>query len=234
MEYFYAPPEDIAESELTIAGEEFSHLTHVMRKQVGDRLMVTDGAGSAYEATITEIVRRSARCSIQARHRMLHEPQVRLILGVGVLKNGSKFDFLVEKTTELGVHAIVPLLTSRTIPRHAKTDRWRKIALAAMKQSGRSVLPRIHPVTPLAEFLEGDWGAHTKILPYEKATTVWRPKFGDGPSGDAVLACIGPEGGFTDEEVDQAVRRGFQTVSLGERRLRTETAAIVTTAALLA
>lgn len=233
MEYFYTPPHLIGGDHLAIEGEEFSHLTHVMRKGIGDVLLVVDGEGGAYEVTITEIAHRSARCSIHRRHHRLHEPDVKLTLGVGILKNASNFDFLVEKTTELGVTTIVPLQTERTIPHHAKAERWQKIALSAMKQSGRSVLPLVTPLTRLAEFLERKTDAELQLLPYEHIEVPSLAQVVRSQHVSSAAVCIGPEGGFSEQEVAMARAAGFRPVSLGPRRLRTETAAIVATAVLM-
>jgi 16S rRNA (uracil1498-N3)-methyltransferase len=225
MEYFYTPPSLIGEQELMIDGDEFSHLTHVMRRKVGDRIMVVDGAGTMLTAIITTVKRQEARCAIEQRSHRAHEPALSVTLAVGLLKNAASFDFLVEKATEIGAAAIVPMITERTIPRHARTDRWRKLALAAMKQSGRCVLPRVDEPMDF-EALVSQAQAQSKMIAHER---VERPDVrtvvrGENPS--SCLVCIGPEGGFSDGEIDLALRAGCTPVSLGPRRLRTETAAI--------
>src|SRR5512138_1842908 len=132
MEYFYAPPEAFDGTACVVEGEEFAHLTRVMRRKEGDELRIVDGAGMAYDARIESIVARRARCRITAKHPLLHEPRTRLILAVALLKNPSRYDTLVEKGTELGVSEFVPLLTERTISRHGRVERWSSIALSAM------------------------------------------------------------------------------------------------------
>jgi 16S rRNA (uracil1498-N3)-methyltransferase len=228
MEYFFTPPSHISKTHLTIQGDEFAHLTHVMRKKRGEVIRVVDGIGNAYEVVIESLNKHVAQCSIRSHFQRLHEPTTDVTLAVGILKNHAKFDFLVEKCTELGVKRIVPLLTERTIPRHAKIERWQKLALAAMKQSERCVLPTIQTLTPFDDFVRSS-RADVKLFAHEKA---------EGPSALDVSAatiamCIGPEGGFTDEELATAIKAGFTAVSLGERILRTETAAVVSTALLL-
>jgi 16S rRNA (uracil1498-N3)-methyltransferase len=249
MEYFYAPPSNISPPRLTIDGDEFQHLTHVMRKEPGDEIRVVDGKGNVYDVRMIDTSRREAHCEITAHRYMENEPAISVTLAAGVLKNGARFDFLVEKATELGVRTIVPLATGRTIPQHAKTDRWQKLAIAAMKQSGRSVLPMVLPLTPFGQFIsQTSAGANTpkaslreisplqslppqsgppplKLIPHEKETGHSLKEMLATRPGHIVL-CIGPEGGFSDEEVDDAVRAGFMPVSLGPRRLRTETASI--------
>ena len=231
MEYFYAPPGSVTPPTLTITGAELSHMTHVMRMREGDAIRVVDGNGNSYDALITSITREAASCRITAHAQRLHEPVRSLTLGAGMLKNPSRFDYLVEKAAEIGVVRIVPLLTERTIPRHAKTERWQKLCIAAMKQSGRSVLPEVRQPLPFREFLSSCEGHALKFIPHEQAETPLTPSLiaGDGPA----VVCIGPEGGFSDEEVASARESGFQPVTLGPRRLRTETAAVVACAAML-
>ncbi len=203
-----------------------------MRRGVGDAIRIVDGAGTAYNAVIEELGGKRARCRITARTERPGEPAIHLTLGVAILKNGANFDFLVEKATELGVSAIVPLLTERTIPRHERRERWQKIALAAMKQSGRSVLPQVGELQTLDRFLEGSAAAGARLLPHEKAG---RPLLREAlPGGTrSVAAAVGPEGGFSDSEVERAVSAGFLPVSLGPRRLRSETAALMTVGLVL-
>lgn len=232
MEYFYTPPELIEPTTLTIADEEFVHLTHVMRKAPGDAIRVVDGLGTAYDVTIEEISRRSARCSIRTRHVRLNEPARSVVVAVALLKNSAKFDYVVEKATELGAAGIIPLLTERTIPRSARIDRWSKIALAAMKQSGRCCLPGVRPLVAFGDFLQQSGSDSLRVIPHEKTE---RPRLRDviETGKMPVQICIGPEGGFSDEEIQRAVSAGYIPVSLGTRRLRTETAAIVSVALAL-
>lgn len=232
MEYFYTPPQLITVHELTIDGDEFVHLTQVMRKRPGDAIRVVNGAGTAYDATIAEISKRTARCEITATHPRLHEPEIDVTLGVAILKNASKFDFLVEKVTELGVNTIVPLTTERTIPRHAKTDRWQKLALAAMKQSGRCVLPTVKSLTSFEDFITSASQHDIKLIPHEKSGNPLTATIQTGTL-HSVRLCIGPEGGFSDREIALAQEKGFLPVSLGPTRLRTETAAIAAMALIL-
>ena len=231
MEYFYAPPERVTPPTLKITGDEFSHMTHVMRMSAGDSIRVVDGRGNSYEAVITAISRREAECRITSRSPGLHEPARSLTLGAGMLKNPSRFDYLVEKAVEVGVAHIVPLLTERTIPRSAKTERWQKLCVAAMKQSGRCVLPQVSPPVRFSDFISSCDPRSLKVIPHGEAE-VSLGSLRAGGNAPAVI-CIGPEGGFSEEEVARARDAGFQPVTLGARRLRTETAALVACALLL-
>jgi 16S rRNA (uracil1498-N3)-methyltransferase len=233
MDYFYAAPENISDQTVAIGGEEFTHLTHVMRKKQGDIICVVDGKGNAYNVQLHEIGKRLAMGKILQSYRNHNEPAISLTLGVGVLKNPSKFDFMVEKVTELGVHSIVPLLTARTIPEHAKTDRWQKLALAAMKQCGRSYLPLVQNLTDLDDFLGQNEAANLKLIAHEQQSGITAVKPLLDASIRLVVVLIGPEGGFEEEEITKCLSAGYVPVYFGERRLRTETAAIVAAASVL-
>jgi len=230
MEYFYTPPNCITGDELVLDGEEFSHLTHVMRKQVGDTIRVVDGCGQVYDVRIIEVRKHLARCSILARQERLHEPPTELTVAAALLKSPSRFDYLVEKTTELGTRRIIPLLTKRTIPRSGKRDRWQKLAISAMKQSTRCVLPTITELMSFADFVSAVSPESLKLIPHQEVERQISDVHRGQPS---IIICIGPEGGFTDEELDRASEAGFISVTLGPRRLRAETAAVVASAAVL-
>ncbi len=233
-DYFYTPPDHVSPSSIIIDGEEFAHLVHVMRKKQGDEIRIVDGRGTAYDAIIEQVKKKMATCTIQAIYRDHHEPARDVAIAVGILKNPSKFDFLVEKASELGVRDIIPLRTARTIPSHAKSGRWQKLALAAMKQSGRSYLPIVHDVIAFEEMLERSRSYDLKLIAHEKEVDLFTSKISRiEKEPRRSIALVGPEGGFSDDEVTAALNAGFKTVYLGERRLRTETAAIVMSYLLL-
>ncbi len=235
MDYFYVRQEDISSHGLILRGDESKHLVRVMRKNIGDRIFATDGNDTMYEAVITGFGKTDTHCDIAAMHRKYHEQSLDITLAVSLLKNPARFDYLVEKATELGVRTIIPLLSERTIPHHEKHDRLEKIALAAMKQCGRSWLPRIQPLQKF-ELIAGN-SSHwqLKFLPHEKTdslrTISSELKYHDDLH--SLLITIGPEGGFSEDEVALAEHHGFKLISLGLRRLRTETAAVVTLAELM-
>jgi 16S rRNA (uracil1498-N3)-methyltransferase len=224
MDYFYTPPENISNTSIRIDGEEFVHLTHVMRKKAGDLIRVVDGFGIAYDVRLDEVIKGTATGTILKVFPDHNESPINLTLAVGILKNPSKFDFLVEKITELGVKEIIPLCTERTIPAHAKIERWQKLALAGMKQSGRSVLPVVRELTTLESVLKLKTSFDATFIAHEQPTEV--PRSIDRSFHSAIVL-IGPEGGFSGEEFDRCRSEGFQPLYFGDRRLRTETAAIV-------
>ncbi len=230
MNYFYCPRQNIDGTSFRIEGEEYSHLVHVMRAREGDEIIVVDGEGTAYDARIVSLKHKSATGELLRAHAHHHEPEIQLTLAVGMVKNPAKFDFLVEKTTELGVREIIPLQTERTIRVHANVGRWEKLALAAMKQAGRSVLPAVRPPTTLGQLLSADKSFDLKYLAHEQrlADSASRQR-----TGRRILFLVGPEGGFSDAEVDSCLQAGYLPRYFGERRLRTETAAIVAAASVL-
>ena len=232
MDFFYTPPHLITPPSLVIEGDEFSHLVHVMRKGLHDEISVVDGNGNVYDAEISTLDRRSAMCTVKGHRTFVNEPTRKVVLGAALLRHSGNFDFLVEKVTEIGVHAIVPLRTERTIPSKAKIDRWQKLALAAMKQSQRCYLPIVRQATTVRDCVESADGDSTRLLPHESTAG---PLLTEAIPAEAqkIILAIGPEGGFTQEEVLLASGHGFIVVSLGPRRLRAETAAIVATAGSL-
>ena len=230
LAFFYVPPGSIAGHEATVEGEEYGHLVQVMRQREGDTIGIVDGAGMAYVAEVTSIGKHTALCSIRSTHPHLHEPSRQITLAVGVLKNPSRFETMIEKCTELGVRRIIPMITARTVQRHARVERWHTIALAAMKQSERCVVPEITALMTLDEVVSAVKGG--KLMFHEQATAPFDPCT-DDPRLSACTVCIGPEGGFTESEVASAVEHGWSVVSMGTRRLRSETAAIVAAARLL-
>jgi len=233
MDYFYCPPSKISKGSVLIDGEEFSHLVHVMRKKEGDIICVVDGEGCAYDVTLGEMKKKEAPGTITAAYRNHREPALRLTLAVGVLKNPSRFDFLVEKATELGVHEIIPIKTERTIPSHAKTERWQKLALAAMKQCGRAYLPKVQELTSLDDLLDECGKYDVRLVGHEQTESSVSLRSHLVIPNKTVLVLVGPEGGFSEQEIEKCIAKGCAAFSLGERRLRTETAAIAAAALIL-
>ena len=230
MDYFYCT--QIHGTSFSIDGDESTHLINVMRKQEGDEIRLVDGRGTAYDARIDALSRKVASGTILRTYPRHHEPVGDVTLAVGILKNPSKFDFLVEKVTELGVREIIPLATERTIPAHAKANRWQKLALAAMKQSGRSFLPLVQELRSLSDVLAFPRAYDRKLIAHQEPQSHDAAANAFQKAGSSIIL-IGPEGGFSDQELKQAVAAGYHPWYLGERRLRTETAAIVAAAMAL-
>jgi 16S rRNA (uracil1498-N3)-methyltransferase len=212
-------------------------LTAVLRKRSGDRVQVVDSGGAAYGATLA-VDGRSVQGTLDEQlARPGVEPTLQVTIAQAVPK-GQKMDFVVEKATELGAFAIVPVRSARVIGHEtspAKVERWRRIARSAAQQSGRTRVPPVGDVLEwnalLATFAHYD----AVYLPWElRDPAPLRAMFErDLREARSVLVVIGPEGGFAADEVARAEAAGARPISLGARILRTETAALVVLAAAL-
>ncbi|MFZ1730074.1 MAG: RsmE family RNA methyltransferase [Bacteroidota bacterium] len=215
---------DISVTTVRINGDEHHHLSRVVRLRVDDTVYVTDGGGNAVEAVIEEIGHGETRCRVTASHENFNEPRVPVTLLQGVLKNPGKMDWLVEKGTELGMTEFVPLLTERTIARSVKIDRLQKLAETATKQCLRGRIPKIQSPISLAEAVQAQAGARL-LLFHEDAPLDATPE-ALVRDGRPLALFIGPEGGFSNEEVELLRSLGADILSLGPRRLRGETAGL--------
>jgi 16S rRNA (uracil1498-N3)-methyltransferase len=228
MEVFFAHREDTHGKTLILRDDEYKHLSRVLRKKVGDHIWVTDGEDNMYEAIITSFDRTHAECEVVATKVRFNEPKTDVTLAVSLLRNPTRFDFVVEKATELGVRTIIPVLCEHTIPKREKHERLEKIALAAMKQCGRSYRPRILVLTSFETLVNHANDYSLRLIPHEK--TEQSQFIGSVLQHDkkpaSVLLAVGPEGGFSDEELRMAATNQFVPISLGPRRLRSETAAL--------
>jgi 16S rRNA (uracil1498-N3)-methyltransferase len=234
-ELFYVEPAAVTSSGLTISGDDARHIGKVLRKIPGEIVWVTSGDDHSYRVRIRSIAREIVECEILESSYRLNESACDLTLCVGALKNPARMDWIFEKGTELGVRRFIPMKTERTIVHSVKVPRWQKITLAAMKQSCRSFLPVVDQLKSFTEVIAHGQGTGLKLIAHEETDT--ENYFADviARAGSFVNAMIliGPEGGFAHTELESAVTNGFQPVSLGKRRLRTETAAIIAAAEFL-
>ncbi len=228
MELFYTSTENIAleSGKILIDGDEFHHLVRVLRKKSGEEILVTDGNGLRCEAKIAEIKKASLECEVLA-HSRVERPKTEVTVALSLLKAPQRFDIFLEKATELGVSAIIPMITARTLSQpssekvEGKLNRWRTIMLSAARQSKRYHLPGISAPLSFKKALALQ-GYDLKLIPYELSESPPRMEC----SGKKILFLIGGEGGFTDTEIGAALDAGFGEISLGKTILRAETAAI--------
>ncbi|HAL56470.1 MAG TPA: 16S rRNA (uracil(1498)-N(3))-methyltransferase [Bacteroidetes bacterium] len=230
MDYFFVDADDVHGGALVIRGDEYKHLARVLRKKVGDHIRVTDGNDNAYEVVIRGFDRSGVECEILDVQHRVNEPKNNVTLAVSLLKNPARFDFLVEKATELGVRALIPFVSERTIPKHEKHPRLEKIALASMKQCGRSYLPKIFVLSRFEAVVRHAREFDLRLIPHEKTeqSQFIGSVLQHHPGAKSVLIMIGPEGGFAEGEMSLAAEHRFVPISLGPRRLRSETAALST------
>ena len=228
MECFLAEPEEISGEHVALKGDEYRHLSRVLRKRIGDHVFVTDGKGRMYEVIIRSFTRTEAQCSIVQMLERWNEPRKDVTLAVSLLRNPARFDLVVEKGTELGATTIIPLLCERTVPKQEKHTRLEKIAVSALKQCGRSILPQIFVLTRFDTLVRNSDRYGLKVIAHEKTeqSQFLGSVMKHHDDTKSVLIVIGPEGGLTDDETALADEQGCIPVSLGPRRLRSETAAI--------
>ena len=229
---FHAPGVRAPGQDLVLSGEEFHHLRHVLRLQVGDTLSLFDGIGKGFQASLVEMDRQRAVLKVGAEELPSPESPLELHLGLALAK-GEKLDLMVQKGTELGVFAFHPLVTRRSDLKldseraESRLNRWRRVALEACKQSGRTRIPEIFPPVALSSFLERQLPAHRLLLhpDGEPASGLLQGALILGAA--SLLAAVGPEGGWSPDELQLLERGGFRGMCLGPRVLRAETAAII-------
>ncbi len=232
MPRFYLAKGNIQDKRASIAGPELEHMKKVLRLKPGECVTLFDDEGWEHEAIIQSYGARDAQLEILTSFQPKRESPLDITLAQAIGK-GEKMDWVVEKATELGVQAVLPFFSSYTVPRltadkmQKRRSRWEKIAVSAAKQSGRTRIPKIMEVCGFDSMIQRDWSCELKVLfcPEESVAGLNQLKAGREHLA-SVLLVIGPEGGFTSEEVEQASSHGFQTVQLGKRVLRTETAAV--------
>lgn len=226
MNVFYST--DINEKEIILCDQEARHCSRVLRKSVGDEIIILDGEGSIYESEIItiskgKIVLKVINSQLTLRNTALPH------IAFGMIKNLGRMEWMMEKLTEIGVLKITPLICNRSERRTLKTVRLEKVLIAAMKQSMRRYLPKLNEPVSVNEFVNSVNSESKIIASYDKDIQELKnlKKIHPGP-----VIMIGPEGDFTNSELNSAISAGFQRVNLGNSRLRTETAAVVATTIL--
>jgi len=210
--------------------EEARHCTQVLRMRVGEDLTLVDGKGGRYQGVLAEIGKRECKVEIRESQQEYGKRPFRVHMAVSPTKNMSRWEWMLEKSTELGVDQVTPLLCKRSERTHVRMDRLQKIAVSAMKQSGQAYLPLIGEPMDFSDMVTRAAYPQRFIghcLPETKSPLAQNCE----PEKD-VLILIGPAGDFTPEEIEQALSLGFEAVSLGNSRLRTETAGFVALTAI--
>lgn len=232
----FLPPEAFQGATVTLSGDAFHHLCRVLRLKAGDCLYALDGKGSLYHVRLDDVSRAQAIGTVMAREAASGEPRLPVTLAAALIK-GERWDWLLQKATELGVHRIQPLSTSRTVvqvdPRKAsdKQARWQKIVLEAAEQSERGRVPEVMPPLTLSAFLAGPRAGLT-LACMERSGQPLPAVLAESPAPEAVTVLLGPEGGFAPMEADMIRASGAWSVSLGSRILRAETAGMAVLAML--
>ena len=225
LPFFYK--EDIAAgAEQVILDEDTSkHIVQVLRMQNGEQLQLTDGKGNLFTGVITDNNRK--RCAVGILQTTNLQPQTRKIsIAISLLKNTSRFEWFLEKATEIGVSEIIPLVCARTEKTAFKYDRMKSILVSAMLQSQQCWLPRLHEPAKFSELVPAAL-QQQKLIAHCEETGEKKQLSTLQPFSASTIILIGPEGDFTPEEIQLALGNNFSAATLGNTRLRTETAGVV-------
>jgi 16S rRNA (uracil1498-N3)-methyltransferase len=236
---FFVTESSLGEDFVRLSAEQAHQVCHVLRLRPEDSIVVLDNAGFEFDVTLTEVTGREVTGRITGKRPASGEPRRQITLFQSLLAR-DKFEMVLQKGTEVGVSRFVPVQTDRSLLRARQIDtrkmtRWRRILTEAAEQSHRGRIPDIEQPVGFAEALE-QFGRFDRVLiaaPSDESPTLREALMQDdrGPASVAIL--VGPEGGFTEQEVTLASEKGAITISLGPRILRTETAAIIVPALIL-
>lgn len=240
MHRFFAEPSAIGEKEIRLTGPDVNHIRKVLRMREGEEILISDGQGRDFHCRIEAIEEEE----VTARILWVLDGNAELASDFTLfqgLPKGDKMEFIIQKCVELGVARIVPVNTKRTIVKldakkeQARIKRWSGISESAAKQSGRGRIPEVTGVKSFAEALEEAKKLNMCLIPYELARDMaqTREVLSSIKPGMSVGIFIGPEGGFEEEEVEQAEAAGARPITLGRRILRTETAGMAVLAMLV-
>lgn len=237
MSRFYVPKEAIHGNRLLIDGREAHHILDVMRLKKLDKIVAFDGSGKEYVGFIKDISRKSISVEIVETRTPLSRTTLKVAL-IQAIPKKEKMDYTVEKSTELGVHSIIPIVTKRTVPRwseakrHAHVERWRKIVKEASKQCGRTDVPRIEEVADFRDVVRKATDYDLALIAALSDEALRLKDVLRNFNGGKLAIAIGPEGDFTPEEIRAATAAGFRLVNLGPRVLKSDTAGLAVLAML--
>lgn len=213
----------VSDNIITLQEETSKHIVQVLRMKQGEQLQLTDGAGSLLTAEIVDDHKK--KCTVNVIEKIFIPKKERQVsIAISLLKNTTRLEWFLEKVTEIGVTEIIPLLCSRTEKQHFRFDRMKQILISAMMQSKQVWLPQLHQPTGFKNVCSAS-SYTTKLIAHceenEKASLI------DSKQSPSIQILIGPEGDFTKDEISFAIENGYAPVSLGNTRLRTETAGMV-------
>lgn len=231
MPKFFTARENISNNTIIIDSEDAKHIKKVLRLKLGDEITVCDGRGIDYTAIIRETENNRILCDIKDSRKCNTEPNINVTLYQGIPKS-TKMDYIIQKTTELGIKRIVPAILSRCVVKlenstaeKKKVERWQKISYEAAKQSGRGVVPEIAMPMHIDDIIEELKDYDLCFVPYEcEQESRLRDLIENAGEVKNVAFLVGPEGGIDITEIEKLKLAGIKTITLGKRILRTETA----------
>lgn len=229
MQLFYAP--DITRPVHTLSEQESMHCIKVLRMSAGDTVHLTDGAGALFLGSIENPHPKHCTVRITDTVEQFGRLPYSLSVAIAPTKNIDRLEWFAEKATEIGIDRIIPIECTRSERRTLNTERIERVVVSAMKQSVKAYKPEIAPLTPLRELIVRPFDG-TKLIAHCDKSADRIPIGRAVEKGSDVLILIGPEGDFSPEEITFARENGFRDTTLGDQRLRTETAALYATAAV--
>jgi 16S rRNA (uracil1498-N3)-methyltransferase len=236
MHRFFVPPDTLAASQVRITNEAAHQITHVLRMRAGDEICLLDGLGWEYRVKLLSLTREAVTGQIEQRAEGHAEPRHKITLYLSLLNKADKFEWALQKCTELGAAGFTPVRSARSvtdIPGHAKIERWQRIIQEATEQSGRAIIPPLAPILTLDDAFKSQAG-RLAIIPALGSQTTLKTALhtalhtAHAKEATPISIFIGPEGGFTRNELRAAEAAGILPITLGPRTLRAETAAAAT------
>lgn len=222
MQLFYEPNFDLSSQLIKVNADESRHISKVLRKNIGDLVTITNGSGLLAEGILKS--NHPKHCEIEvAKIKVTETLKNYLHIAIAPTKANDRFEWFLEKCTEIGIQEITPLLCDHSERKVIKPERYEKVLLSAMKQSLKSHLPKLNKLTPFSDFVNSELNSTKLIAHCEDESKQELSKL----VGDNNTILIGPEGDFSRSEIDLALSKGYLATSLSDSRLRTETAGIV-------
>ena len=237
---FFVAPEQIAGDHITVTGDDVNHMKNVLRMKPGERVRISNGTDEDYFCTIESLEEEAVLLHVDSREQSSIELPVQIYLFQGLPKS-DKMELIIQKAVELGAYAVIPVATKRAVVKlddkkeAKKLARWQSIAESAAKQAKRLIIPEIMPVMSFKEAVEFAGALDIRLMPYELAENMayTRQVLSQITPGQSIGIFIGPEGGFAEEEVELALNSQIDTITLGKRILRTETAGMTVLSILM-
>lgn len=223
LPFFFIESETPKGGIITLSEDTSRHIVQVLRMKSGEQLRLTDGAGNSYTAAIEKEHKKATVVAV-VDHNYQERPARKASIAISLVKNTARFEWFLEKATELGIYAIYPLICNRTGKQHFRFDRMKNILVSAMLQSQQCWLPVITEPILFDQFISREMSAHKMIA--HCIDGLKSNIYQAAAKHHDTLIMIGPEGDFTPDEIDRSITNGFLAVSLGNTRLRTETAGV--------
>lgn len=224
MQLFYTPDIDINADSVSLSKEESKHIVRVLRMKEGNIIFLTDGKGVILEVKIDSANQNLCKVKVLKKTENYQKRNYHIHMAVSPTKSNDRYEWFLEKATEIGIDEITPIITRYSERKKIKLDRYKKVIISALKQSHKAYMPKINEAVSLKEFFSYNIEADKYIAHCHKEDKKSLKR--EIKNNRKYLILIGPEGDFSEEEIAMAIKKGFVPVSIGNFRLRTETAAL--------